>query len=197
MRKAWDGTKQCSLWLQHAESGSMQVQTCICCGSSTLSPGLTVPERMRPNASNAEASVLGNSLAMCTTRGPAGLQARMCAARSLSWRPVYSRSTCHHHCTREFFVTIHCKIKYNIILLRFIYKTINPPGCSWGGRTRVTHCQPFMPRAPVHDLTSSRTECETRNDKTSGACNAVQEQKCFAPSYAPWWRCRPWKAAGA
>jgi hypothetical protein len=57
------------------------------------SPRLIVPERMRPKASNAEQSDLGNSLAMCTTSGPAGLHARMCSAMLLSCGPVYKRST--------------------------------------------------------------------------------------------------------
>mmetsp|Transcript_22656 Transcript_22656/g.57693 ORF Transcript_22656/g.57693 Transcript_22656/m.57693 type:complete len:228 (+) Transcript_22656:1971-2654(+) len=48
---------------------------------------------MRPNASNLDASLLGKSLAMCSTSGPRGLHAVMNSATSLSWGPVKSFST--------------------------------------------------------------------------------------------------------
>ena len=54
----------------------------------TLSPGFTVPLKMRPNASKPLASLRGKSLQTYTTKGPRGLHARMCCTSSLSCGPA-------------------------------------------------------------------------------------------------------------
>ena len=54
----------------------------------TLSPGLTVPLKTLPKASKVLQSCLGYSLAMCTSRGPRGLQAFTCSTMSASCGPV-------------------------------------------------------------------------------------------------------------
>jgi hypothetical protein len=57
------------------------------------SPVRSVPDMMRPNASNLEPSWRGNSLAMCSTSGPRGLQPVMCSTTSSAWGPLYSCAT--------------------------------------------------------------------------------------------------------
>ena len=59
-----------------------------------LSPGLTVPLKILPKASNELTSGLGNSLAMWISSGPLELQLIAWAMISSSWGPVYSRLTC-------------------------------------------------------------------------------------------------------